>query len=171
MYQSLRSETKSPHHTRRELVQASLVGIILNFLFASSVSVLGVYIFGSKLDKSLIDSFDAEGHEVSSYLCRLTYMIMVIGHLPFIFFAGKESVLIIFEEYKYRSLTLTIDRSLRIHANDKHSIGLDSLGSAFEKKYEQGSILDNMDSTVYNAVTCIIVLFATLGACVIDHPE
>ena len=148
MYQSLRSETKSPHKTRRELEQASLVALLLNFLFAGAITILSIYIFGSDMKFSIVDSFDMEGKSVSSYVLRLAYLVIIIGHLPFIFFAGKESALIIFEEAKYGSLTSTIDRNIAKHENDRFSIGLDSCGSPFDKKYEQGSVLDKMDNTL-----------------------
>jgi nicotinamide riboside transporter PnuC len=62
-----------------------------------TVSFCVIYLFGSKVKVSFLDSLnDLKSWE--SVVCRVSYLIIVACHIPYVYFACKEAALVIVDE-------------------------------------------------------------------------
>ena len=100
-----------------------LVSIIYVFL-----SVVVIYMFGKSAgDHDMQDvlklihnqcSGSKEGGDykcpVESYILRFIFLIVLFCHIPFIFFSGKEGVLIVIDELDRRSISSALDYKIKV---------------------------------------------------------
>jgi hypothetical protein len=49
-----------------------------------------------------------------SFLLRSLFMIVLACHIPFIFFSGKEALLIIIDEWQRKSISQTLDQRIAL---------------------------------------------------------
>jgi hypothetical protein len=77
------------------------------FVLYSVVSILSIYMFGSTVESSVLKNVgDDECHATAtgidcpweSIVLRIMFLVVIACHVPFIFFSGKEGVLIIIDE-------------------------------------------------------------------------
>ena len=72
-----------------------------------SVGILCLYDFGSMLSGNVLDNIDKETNW-SSYVIRSAFLIVLACHIPYIFFSGKESLLIMIEETRDQSMSTAL---------------------------------------------------------------
>ena len=77
-----------------------------------SLGILSIYTFGSDLKASVLKNVDEE-QNVYSYIIRITFLLVLAFHIPYIFFPTKESFLIICDEAKNRSMAKAIKKKLQ----------------------------------------------------------
>lgn len=75
----------------------------------------------TKVNANIILNINRE-HDVDpkrweSYILRLLFMIVLACHIPFIFFSGKEGLLIIIDEIDRRSISTTLDERVKMLKN------------------------------------------------------
>mmetsp|Transcript_34843 Transcript_34843/g.25169 ORF Transcript_34843/g.25169 Transcript_34843/m.25169 type:complete len:129 (+) Transcript_34843:842-1228(+) len=83
------------------IVMCSLVYIILGFA--------GLSIFGSSVTSNILTDLAETNNIVLSYTLRIIFVFVVLFHMPFIFYSGKESFLIVFDEFDRKSLTKVLE--------------------------------------------------------------
>lgn len=71
----------------------------MSFLLYVTMAILSMYVFGSGVNESVLSNIDEES-TISSYIIRSTFMVVLACHIPYNFFSGKESLLIIVDEYR-----------------------------------------------------------------------
>ena len=81
------------------------------------LALLSIYMFGSNVHSSILEDVALEckdGQECpwESVVLRFLFLIVVGCHIPFIFFSGKEGVLIIIDEITRRSISKALDQKL-----------------------------------------------------------
>jgi len=95
--------------------------IIAIFVF-SGVSLLGLMIFGKHVvdnGGNLISNINIEvqlqpgNNHWEAYVMRILYFIIVITHVPPIFFPGKEAILIMIDEIDRRSISNTLEERIK----------------------------------------------------------
>lgn len=106
IYQSL--EDKST----KNALNATGLGLFLSFLIYVTLAILALYVFGTGLAESVLSNIDAE-QTISSYVIRVTFMIMLGCHIPYNFFSGKESLLLMVDEYRRQSMSNALEMSLQ----------------------------------------------------------
>ena len=78
-------------------MKAVAIGSGFSVLIYVSLGILSIYTFGSELSTSVITNVNKE-ENVYSYIIRVTFLLVLAFHIPYIFFPTKESWLIIFDE-------------------------------------------------------------------------
>jgi len=67
----------------------------------------------------LLNNVDTET-SVTSYIIRISFMIVLACHIPYIFYFTKESLLIMIDETRRRSMTHALELTLQkaVYAED-----------------------------------------------------
>lgn len=76
--------------TVRALVVIGLVCMLMGFY--------GLYMYGSSLKESVLTNVGTERGHIESQVVMLIYVIILICHIPYMVFALKEGVLVMFDE-------------------------------------------------------------------------
>lgn len=79
------------------MLKAVLLSLIFTFIIYVSLGILSVYMFGSALQKSVLNNVDEEA-DPSSYIIRVAFLIVLACHIPYAFFPVKESLLLMVDE-------------------------------------------------------------------------
>ena len=105
MYSSLKERTSETAS------KAMALSLCMTFAVYVTVGIISVYMFGSTLDESVLDDVDAETN-VDSYIIRISFLIVLACHIPYIFFSGKESLLIMIDECRTQSMTKALESTI-----------------------------------------------------------
>lgn len=84
---------------------------LMSFIIYVSLGIISIYMFGSSLDVSVISNVDKEKN-IYSYIVRLAFMIVLACHIPYVFLPTKEGLLIIFDEFKNKSMEKMISEKV-----------------------------------------------------------
>ena len=84
-------------------LKAIMIGTSLSFLIYVTLGVLSIYIFGTALHPSVLTDVDQEVN-VYSYIIRVTFLVVLACHIPYVFFPTKECFLIIIDEARNQSM-------------------------------------------------------------------
>ena len=96
-----------------------LIALIFTCFIYLSVSIISILLFEGQLQSSVlinignIKSPDDKPFWESTVI-QISFMIVLICHIPFIFFAGKESVCIIVDELNRKSISKVLEFKLQI---------------------------------------------------------
>lgn len=140
--------------TNEECLRSSRIGLVITFSLYFVISILGLIMFGSQIESSLLKNV---GHECSpgslsgihlcpweSYFLRGMFLVVLGCHIPFAFYSGKESLLIMIDEVDRRSISsalpkklaqrklLSLDPLSSTPRGNQHGVDLYSLNSEFE---------------------------------------
>ena len=75
--------------------------------------MIGVMTFGSHIGDNMMHSISNEGtHVITAHLMMFTFLIVLVCHMPYINFVGKESILILIDEYDRQSTSKMLQEKL-----------------------------------------------------------
>lgn len=69
------------------------------------VAILGLFLFGSTIRDNLLLNVATETAGWDTYLLRSLFAVIMACHIPFIFFYGKESILLMIDEIHRSSIS------------------------------------------------------------------
>ena len=90
---------------------ASLWGHIISMFALLAVSIIGLLMFGDKIESDLLMNLASVEGRLSLFI-RLTYSLVLVFHIPYFFFTMKEFVLVLYDEIKSRSLSSHLEQKL-----------------------------------------------------------
>ena len=99
------------HRTRDRFAKASLLSRVLYTLAFLTVGIVGVLMFGSKIDADLLVSLTEVPGKVSAF-CRVSFVFVLMCHIPYFFFTCKEYALVIYDEIANRSMSQRLEAKL-----------------------------------------------------------
>ena len=80
------------------------------------LALVGVYMFGSEIESSFLTNvaLECSGDTCPwpSILLRFIFLVVLACHIPFIFFSGKEGMLIIIDELDRRTVSAALEAKL-----------------------------------------------------------
>lgn len=106
MLNSLKSQTNS------ECIKACDIALGSSSFIYFVIGLLGVFVFGSHLEENVLLNVGNMQGRWESYLLRIIFLIVLGCHVPFIFFSGKESVLIIIDEIMRNSISKALKEKI-----------------------------------------------------------
>jgi len=60
---------------------------------------IGLFLFGSKVKDNVLENITNEGSTASVHIIMVLYCVLLICHIPYINFVGKEGILIMVDEF------------------------------------------------------------------------
>ena len=83
---------------------SSAISILIYTTALISTGLVSVFLFGKELKPDLLDNVATRKSGVSIFL-RTVYCLILMFHLPYIFFTVKEYTLVMYDEFMSRSLS------------------------------------------------------------------
>ena len=90
--------------TNRNAMKAILIGLLITTFVYQSLAILSIFLFGDNLNESVLTNVNEEKN-IFSYIIRISFLIVLACHIPYIFFVLKESLLIIIDEVMNKNMT------------------------------------------------------------------
>lgn len=97
---------------KSEIEKAVGLGLIYVLVVYVTLGIISVFLFGSTIDESVLDNISAEVTP-SSYIIRISFLLVLACHIPYIFFSGKESICIMVDELMRGSMTDSLETMLQ----------------------------------------------------------
>lgn len=131
------------------MLKAIGLGMIETTLIYLACGLLAVYLFGSDVQANVLDNIDGQT-TVVSYLIRISFMILLACHIPYVFFLGKEGACIVVDEIMTKSMSKSLAKRL-----DPDNQELDS----------EVIVYHNMNQIAYVVTTLVLYALCILVAC------
>jgi len=109
-----------------ECVNSFKLATRLTGTFYLLVALLGIYMFGTSVHdveskesiESILDNIASECQKPNSWcwlsiLIRILFLVIFIIHMPFVFYTGKEALLIIVDEFDRKTYSDGLEEKLR----------------------------------------------------------
>jgi amino acid permease len=110
MYNSLRVKTN------KEALRATLYTVFICGCVYLAIPLLGLFFFGHVVDQNILNNIAVEQDKVPSIVLRVIFLLVLGCHVPFIFFTGKESTLIIVDEIMRNSISKALSENIEAAA-------------------------------------------------------
>jgi hypothetical protein len=87
------------------------MALTFSFFLYVCLGILSIYVFGSGISSNLLTNVNSETN-LTSYIIRIAFMIVLACHIPYIFYFTKESLLIMIDETRRGSMTQALEQTL-----------------------------------------------------------
>lgn len=130
------------------MLDAVAIAMLMTVMIYTTTSLLSVYLFGSSMDTNVLVNVAAEGVNWGSVFVRVAFAIVLACHIPYVFFYGKEAVLIVVDEVINHSTSAELQKKKR----------------AIEELPEQEPAYLSMNKILYTCLTVALYSLTILGA-------
>jgi len=107
------------------------LSVTTSFFIYTLLSISGVFLFGHQIENSnanILNNINDEyaigllkGHSHwEAYVLRVLFLVVLACHIPFIFFSGKEALLIIIDETDRKSISKTLEERVKEIEEKEH---------------------------------------------------
>ena len=92
-------------------VSVGLTAVIYTFLSVPCICLFGreIEVYKANILNNINHEYEVDTGRWESFILRFLFMVVLACHIPFIFFSGKEALLIIIDEIDRRSVSATLD--------------------------------------------------------------
>lgn len=103
--------------TNANYQKMNFIGLLTTLSIYVAVAIISLFMFGSAIEKSVLKNIGEE-QEVQGmtfwegYVLQVSFCVVLICHIPFIFFAGKEGLLIMIDETNRKSTSKSLRQKL-----------------------------------------------------------
>ena len=102
------------NRTNWRMEQASMISQFIYSGALITTGITGVLLFGSSIKSDLLANIGSRSSGLSIFVRNL-YAVLLMFHLPYIFFALKEYVLVMYDEVTSNTLTKHLEHKLKLH--------------------------------------------------------
>ena len=99
-----------------KFMQASIAAALFMFFSCSFLGICGSVMFGDDVDADFLRNLEQREGTVF-IICRISFCLVLIVHVPYIFYAAKECLLVSYDEIVNGSLSKKIDAKLALVNN------------------------------------------------------
>ena len=85
-------------------LKAVTQSLLFSFAIYILLSVLSIYMFGSTVNENVLNNV-VEMKSLASFIIRISFLIVLACHIPYVYFSGKESLLIMIDEVRFNSMS------------------------------------------------------------------
>ena len=110
--------------TNEEYQKVSVRALPLTGTIYFAVGIICAMMFGSTLESSVLLNIGEARHANNpdksfweAYICQISFMCVLMCHIPFIFFSGKEALLTVVDEIQRKSISNALWHKLQ---NNNH---------------------------------------------------
>ena len=93
---------------------ASIWSTLMNNVAFVVTGVAGLLIFGRSTSPDILENIATRPGQISLAI-RVLYILVLLFHIPYILFATKENVLVVYDELANRSLSTHLEEKLSDH--------------------------------------------------------
>lgn len=93
-------------------IKAVTLAVFVSMGIYIVLSMLGIYMFGSLIKPDLLDSIGEEEYTWATTALCIAFFFVIVCHIPFVFFYGKETFLILIDELDRRSISHALDERI-----------------------------------------------------------
>ena len=129
------------NRSTRNALKTVTYGLIMTFSIYISLGILSIYIFGSELHASVLQNVNQEDN-MYSLIIRLSFLVVLACHIPYVFFPTKESLLIMVDEWQRGSM----NKALLYGIQQAHFGEIRDQVSEDEQQGESSMAYQNMNS-------------------------
>ena len=91
------------------------IGIVV--VVYALLGFIGISIFGSSITSNILTDLAETNETKISYTLRILFLAVVVFHMPFLYYCGKESFLIVFDELHRKSMSEVLEFKERSRLN------------------------------------------------------
>ena len=98
------------------VVSIALVSFLYTFLAITCMFLFGgqlISIKGGNIMNNVNNEYVLDSSHWEAFVLRGLFMIVLACHIPFIFFSGKEALIIMIDETKSRKISKALDQRLK----------------------------------------------------------
>eukprot|EP00347_Sterkiella_histriomuscorum_P010970 403374242 len=147
--------------TNENCIKAVSIAVFSSMGIYITLSFLGIYMFGSAIRPDLMDSIGEEGYHFTSIAQCMLFFFVILFHIPFVFFYGRENFLQLIDEIDRQSISINLQQQLASYQQIMSKSG--EMDQKILKTNIKVSYYD-MNTYYYHFGTLIIFILQVIGA-------
>lgn len=101
-----------PDRSKTKMLKAIGLGMVETCIIYLTCGIIAVYLFGSSISSDIMTNINEETSFVS-YLIRISFMVLLACHIPYVFFLGKEGACVVVDEIMTGSMSKSLEQRTR----------------------------------------------------------